>query len=85
MITKKIKNSLVACLVGCGCVAAVSCTEFDDYNKEVADATASANQTLWENIQQNPQLSDFASLVKKADFDIPIDEELRIERKRRAE
>ena len=72
MITKKIKNSLVACLVGCGCVAAVSCTEFDDYNKEVADATASANQTLWENIQQNPQLSDFASLIKKAGFDAQL-------------
>ncbi len=46
-----------------------SCSDFDDYNKEVADATPSANQTLWENIQQNAQLSDFAALVKKSGFD----------------
>ena len=47
----------------------VSCSDFDDYNKEVADVTPSANQTLWENIQQNGQLSDFAALLKKAGFD----------------
>ncbi len=50
-------------------LAAASCSDFDDYNKVEPDATASANQSLWENIQQNPQLSDFASLVKKAGFD----------------
>ena len=50
-------------------VALFSCSDFDDYNKEVADATPSANQTLWENIQQNGQLSDFAALVKKSGFD----------------
>lgn len=50
-------------------LAAASCSDFNDYNKAELDATASANQTLWENIQQNAQLSDFASLVKKAGFD----------------
>ena len=50
-------------------VALFSCSDFDDYNKEVADVTPSANQTLWENIQQNGQLSDFAALLKKAGFD----------------
>lgn len=50
-------------------VAATSCSDFDDYNKEVADATPSANQTLWDNIQQNGQLSEFAELVRKSGFD----------------
>ena len=48
---------------------AASCSDFDDYNKAEADATPSANQTLWENILQNPQLSEFASLLKKSGFD----------------
>ena len=52
-----------------GLLTATSCSEFDDYNKEIADVTPSGNQTLWENIQQNPQLSDFAALVKKSGFD----------------
>ena len=50
-------------------LAATSCSDYNDYNKAELDATASANQSLWENIQQNAQLSDFAALVKKAGFD----------------
>lgn len=50
-------------------LVAASCSEFDDYNKEVADASVSGNQTLWDNIQQNDQLSDFAALIKKSGFD----------------
>ena len=46
-----------------------SCTDFDDYNKVETDSNVSATKTLWENILQNPQLSDFASLVKKTGFD----------------
>lgn len=52
-----------------GMLTAVSCSEFDDYNKEIADAAPTGNQTLWENIQQNAQLSDFRDLVKKTGFD----------------
>ena len=48
---------------------ATSCSEFDDYNQEIADATPSGNQTLWQNIQQNQQLTNFASILKKAGYD----------------
>lgn len=49
-------------------LTAASCSEFDDYNKAVADTSVAGNQTLWENIQQNPELSDFKSLVERAGF-----------------
>ena len=55
-------------------IGTVSCADFDDYNKAVSDATASGNLTLWENIQQNAQLSDFAALVRQAGFDDELDE-----------
>lgn len=50
-------------------VAATSCSDFDDYNKDPLDISSSANKTLWENISENSNLSDFASLLKKAGFD----------------
>lgn len=54
-------------------LATTSCSEFDDYNQAPSDAVASGNQTLWANITQNPQLSDFASLVKRTGFDKELD------------
>lgn len=47
----------------------VSCSDFDDYNKVVADAEPSANLTLWENIEKNPQLTDFATLLRRVGYD----------------
>jgi uncharacterized surface protein with fasciclin (FAS1) repeats len=70
MITiNNIKIYLAAGLVCCAIGAATTaCSDFDDYNEPRTDAIASANKTLWENIQQNGQLSDFAQLVQKAGF-----------------
>ena len=56
-------------MLAAGMLAMASCTDFDDYNEARSDASAMGNLTLWENIQQNSQLSDFAALVKKAGFD----------------
>lgn len=57
-------------IVAAGVVAATSCSDFSDYNEAYTDSVnASADKTLWENIESNPQLSKFASLVKKAGFD----------------
>ena len=50
-------------------LAATSCSDFSDYNEVKPETTTAAKQTLWENIQQNPQLSSFASLVRQAGFD----------------
>ena len=64
----KVNKYIGVTMMAAGVLAAASCTDFDDYNKEVADTTASATSTLWENIKQNSQLSDFAQLVQKAGF-----------------
>ena len=66
---KNIKYIGVA-MMAAGMLAATSCTDFDDYNKVTSEGIApTASQTLWENIQQNPQLSDFEALVRKTGFD----------------
>ena len=56
-------------MMAAGMLAATSCSDFSDYNEAKLDSTPSGNLTLWENISQNPQLSEFAQLVKKTGFD----------------
>ena len=50
-------------------LTATACSDFSDYNETPADANITADRTLWENISQSSELSDFAALVKKAGFD----------------
>lgn len=45
---------------------AVSCSDYEDWNTMQEDANPSAERTLWENITAEPQLSDFAKVLKKA-------------------
>ena len=56
-------------MMAAGMLAATSCTDFSDYNEARTDAQATGNQTLWENIRQNSQLSEFAALIQKSGFD----------------
>lgn len=70
MVSNIAKRIIRTGFMGCAfAVGLTACTDFDDYNETRTDALASGNLTLWENIQQNSQLSDFAALVKKAGFD----------------
>lgn len=59
-------------MMAAGMLAATSCTDFADYNETPVDQVVAGNQTLWENISQNPQLSDFAALVKQSGFDATL-------------
>ena len=68
MITKNMKNYLVACLLCCGGAAVTSCTDYSDYNTAPADAQPGANLTLWENIAADSQLSKFKALAQKSKF-----------------
>ena len=56
-------------MMAAGMLVATSCSDFSDYNEAKPDSTPSGNLTLWENISQTPQLSDFAALVKRVGFD----------------
>lgn len=62
-----------ACSLCCGvAIALTSCTDFSDYNEVPASQSAAGSQTLWENISQNAQLSDFAELVRKSGYDAEL-------------
>ena len=61
-------------MMAAGLLAATSCTDFADYNEAPTDDLVLANQTLWENISQNPNLSDFKSLVERTGFNNQLSE-----------
>lgn len=56
-------------MVAAGILSATSCTDFDNYNDARHDANPSADQTLWENISGDSELTHFASLLKKTGYD----------------
>ena len=69
MNMKKIyRNAIVVMALALGALT-TACSDWDDHY--VADATVqgNANATLWENIQANSELSQFAALLKKVGFD----------------
>lgn len=53
-------------LVAGGMLALASCTEYSDYNSVPEDGNPLANKTLLENITENEQLQDFATIINKA-------------------
>lgn len=61
-------------LVASGILAATSCTDFSDYNTAPESADLSADKTLWENISANPNLSQFASVLKRVGYDKVLSE-----------
>lgn len=70
----KIYKYIGMAMMAAGALAVTSCTEFNDYNEVVTDSNVSATRTLWENIRQNSQLSDFAALVEKSGFNAQLDQ-----------
>ena len=56
-------------MMAAGMLTATSCSDFDDYNETQMNTELTGNLSLWENIKQNPNLSDFKALVEKAGFD----------------
>lgn len=67
------KNFYIGIVMALGLMAVPSCTDYHDYNTEEPDAIPSGNQTLWKNIQQNSQLTDFASLLQRSGFHTALD------------
>ena len=63
------KNVMVALAVIAGGTLATSCSDWDDHYDAETAVTGSATATIWENVSSNPQLSQFADLLKKAGYD----------------
>lgn len=42
-----------------------SCTDWDDHYDVTTDGSGVSDQTLWEQISNNPKLSNFAALMKR--------------------
>lgn len=45
---------------------ATACSDYDDWNTVQEDSNPAAEQTLWENITSQPQLTDFVKVLRKA-------------------
>ena len=46
-----------------------SCTDWDDHYNVATDPGNTADQTIWEQINSNPKLSHFATLLQKVGYD----------------
>lgn len=56
-------------MMASGMFVATSCSDFSDYNTAPVSTDATAENTLWENISGNANLSDFASVLKRVGYD----------------
>ena len=75
MNTKNIKHLFIACSLCCAGVAAfTACADWDDHYDANTALIDSQQSTLWENIQANGELSQFASLLKKTGYDAILNE-----------
>ena len=72
MITKSIKSLIAARRLCCGAAAALAltaCADWDDHYDADQSLLDSQHATIWQNISQNSNLSQFAELLKKAGYD----------------
>lgn len=70
MNCKNITKYLIAASLCCGGAAALNgCSDWDDHYDANTALLDTQQSTLWENIAQTDNLSQFASLLKKANYD----------------
>ena len=70
MITKNIKQIVMAVTVSCGAAAVITaCSDkWDDHYEGTASGVEVNSVSLWEAIQGNPELSNFASVVSATGY-----------------
>ena len=67
MITKSIKNIFATGLLYCGVAAALTaCTDWNDHYEESL-SKSNGSLSLWQTMQQYPELSDFCDVLKKTE------------------
>lgn len=65
MMTKHIKQILMAGFMGCGmAMAFTACSDWDDHY-DGAKGAEGGSLTLWQQLQNNPQLSDFREVLEQ--------------------
>jgi len=64
----KLTNHTVLIMLAATLGAATSCTDRNDWNTVQEDSNASADQTLWQNIVGEPQLSDFTQVLNRVNL-----------------
>ncbi len=63
------RNKLIYSMIAATTLFAASCTDFDDYNEAYTDSNPLGNASLWENIEANGELSQFAEVLKYVGYD----------------
>lgn len=66
-------NKIGMMIVTSGMLVATSCSDFSDYNTAPDDFGLTGSKTLWQNINENDELSKFAEIVEKAGFKSNLD------------
>ncbi|MBO5085510.1 MAG: fasciclin domain-containing protein [Bacteroidaceae bacterium] len=62
-------NKVRIAVVACSALVAASCTDYLDYNTVPEATDPAADKTLWENISENENLTDFAAVLKRLGYD----------------
>lgn len=65
----KLRMAVVACCVS----AATACTDYLDYNTVPEATDPQADKTLWENILENENLTEFAGVLERMGYDKVLD------------
>ena len=63
------KNVLVAMAAVVAGTLTTACSDWDDHYEAESAVTGSATSTIWQNIAENNNLSQFAALLKKTGYD----------------
>ena len=75
MMTKEIRKKSVVGLMGLiGFIGFVGCSDWNDHYDADTKLVSSQHATLWENINSDGNLTQFASLLKKAGYDQVLNE-----------
>lgn len=63
------RDNYIYGMMAAATLLAASCTDFDDYNKAYTNVSEESTRTLWENINERTDLTQFVEIAKKAGYD----------------
>lgn len=63
------RNKYTLGVMAAAALLSASCTDFSDYNESYSSGLPESHQTLWQNIQADGNLTQFAELVRLSGFD----------------